>query len=588
VSLRHRVSRVAVVVTALALVFGVVAGTASARTLSRHQRSVVRHQLLRAIKKNPKLIRKASFLKKASLVDFKLPVVIRLRDRVACGVAGEPACPAGSTFTDPASGQSAFDPNSANVDLGTSLGTRSISLGGTLPAEIQFHDSFDGGGLGNVDLRILRDTTGATGLTSSSIPLLWNTQVSGSGTHWFLSGGNAAAGCGDFVNSGATAPFSDPSVGPTAAGFTHPTLVTPDTGLPYNTSPAGPLPAANGGGSGFAFGVPYIAAAGPLFGLVGEYPGVDDIGNVQAGTPGEPLPSGTTVNDLVGTNPNPFPTGVAPVGGGNPSPAGPGPLAAGYGNAADSVLRTGALKLNVAQAGPDTDATGNNLNVGPSGGQANLFGNIPGKTTQVDVTVSLETQINSILREVDPDPQILQAGHAWTAQSFVCRQAWTGSVRNLITGVHLIGTLRISPAIDRDGSLRIAKTILTGDTNHPTRIGLAACLFPYMTYALPTGGTQAAGSNPASVPVPVDPLQEATPTVPGYAQDSTSPLQGVGCNAPPSHEVAAANVSALNTPPNPPYTTSANGSQAQVAGDLTINKIDAEVLIGGNVSSSNN
>ncbi len=48
-----------------------------------------------------------------------------------------------------------------------------------------------------------------------------------------------------------------------------------------------------------------------------------------------------------------------------------------------------------------------NIVLGQSGGQANLFGNIPGKSYGIDVTVNLSTKINSILREVDGDPQAL-------------------------------------------------------------------------------------------------------------------------------------------------------------------------------------
>jgi hypothetical protein len=564
---------VAVVITALALVFGVFAGTASARKLSRHQKAAISRKLLREIKKNPRLIRKASFLKKASLVDFKLPVTIRLRSSVPCGpLAGgfryDCVTSGYPTHTDPGSAlQTDVNPNQATVDLGPSLGQRQITLGGLLPAEIVFHDSFDGGALGNVDINILPGGLAqGFGLTSNSLPLLWNTQVNNPGSHWYAVGGNLAAGCGDFTNATATNAFADPAA--LAVGFPGTTL--------QSTAATGPLP---GIGAPPWNGSPYVAGAGPTFGLVGEFPGIDDITNIQAGGPGNTPAPGTTVNDLTGGNPNPFPVG-GPTGGGYPLPGTGSANNAGVYNNQNSVLRTGALQLTVAPAGPAVNPASGPTTIGPSGGQANLFGNIPGKSTQVDVTVSLQTTINSILREVDPDPQTLIAGTPWTAESFVCRQAWTGGVQNYINGVHLTGTLRISPAIDRDGSLRIAKTILSSDSNHPTTIGLAACLFPYMTYALPTGGTQTAGSNPASVPVPVDPIQESTPTVPGYAQDATSPLSGVGCNATPSHEVAASGISPL-VAASSPFTTTENGSEAKVTGTITVNNIDAEVLIGG-------
>ena len=67
------------------------------------------------------------------------------------------------------------NPNVAKIDLGTSLGQRQIGLGGSLSGQITFHDSFDGGALGNVDLTL---NPGSKTLTSTSIPLLWNTDIS--------------------------------------------------------------------------------------------------------------------------------------------------------------------------------------------------------------------------------------------------------------------------------------------------------------------------------------------------------------------------------------------------------------------------
>ena len=43
------------------------------------------------------------------------------------------------------------------------------------------------------------------------------------------------------------------------------------------------------------------------------------------------------------------------------------------------------------------------VTLGYSGGQANLFGNIPGKSVGIDVTVNLRTKINSIVRVMDQD-----------------------------------------------------------------------------------------------------------------------------------------------------------------------------------------
>src|ERR1700755_253580 len=136
-------------------------------------------QLKKEIKKNPKVINRKSFVKRASLVNFKLPVTIALRG-----------------------GNTAANPNKATVDLGASLGTREIDLGGSLSAELVFHDSYDGGALGNVDLSILPSANHS--LTSTSIPLLWNTQVSDPTTRYdanALGLPAAASGCGNFKNA---------------------------------------------------------------------------------------------------------------------------------------------------------------------------------------------------------------------------------------------------------------------------------------------------------------------------------------------------------------------------------------------------
>ena len=158
VSLRRRVVRIVGLLTVLAMAFGVLAGAASAQKVS--QKAKVRAQLRHAIKKNPRVIRSASFLKKARAVDFVLPVTIRIGHKMITG--------AGPVFTQVGSG-------SATLDLGESLGTRSLALTGALPAEIEFADSFDGGGLGNVKLRLLDQTAvPGMGLTTTSLPLLSN------------------------------------------------------------------------------------------------------------------------------------------------------------------------------------------------------------------------------------------------------------------------------------------------------------------------------------------------------------------------------------------------------------------------------
>src|SRR3954454_2668570 len=179
VSLRSSLWRYLGLLAVAALAVGVFAGPASAKKMSAKQRVAVRAQLRKQIKKNPAVINRKSFVKRASLVNFKLPVTLRLR---------------GATTN--------ANPNKATVDLGASLGQREIDLGGNLAAEITFHDSFDGGALGNVDLDILPSTTKS--LTSTSIPLLWNTQVTQPGTRYdanTLGLPAAASGCSNWVGS---------------------------------------------------------------------------------------------------------------------------------------------------------------------------------------------------------------------------------------------------------------------------------------------------------------------------------------------------------------------------------------------------
>src|SRR4051795_9980024 len=115
-SLRRHVSSVLGLLALAALVVGALAGPAAAKPhYTAKQKAKVRTQLRHAIKKNPKLINKASFIKKASLVNFTLPVTVRLRqDNISA------------------------NPNAASIDLGSSLGQRTINLGGNLPAEIRF------------------------------------------------------------------------------------------------------------------------------------------------------------------------------------------------------------------------------------------------------------------------------------------------------------------------------------------------------------------------------------------------------------------------------------------------------------------
>jgi hypothetical protein len=499
VSLRSSLWRYLGLLAVAALAVGVMAGPASAKKLSAKQRAAVRVQLRKEIKKNPKAISRKSFVKRASLVDFTLPVTIKLRGSSA-----------------------ANNPNQANIDLGASLGQRTLNLGGSLAAQIQFHDSYDGGALGNVDLKILPSASKT--LTSTSLPLLWNTQVSNATSNWNSSLiGAPNEGCGDFV-------------GDSNVGFPN---VPGAPGVPFYPDLA----------TAIAHGTPN--------GFLPEIPGVDGLDKLAA--------SAVPGNNNLGSNPTPFPSGAVI------DPSTSASYAPGY---KDAVLRTGSLKLGVAPVGQVTDSgveKTQNITIGQSGGQANLFGNIPGKSYGVDVTVSLSTKINSILRSVAPDPVPLISGANYPGAAFGCRQAWTGSVQNYIPGVKLKGSLHISPAITSSG-LRIAKASLSS-LGDPAHIGLAACLSPQAPYA-------ADSSDPSA----------KVPTTTAHTLDTTTvrPIDELNARSAPSNtcdsvqspQVQGAGFNGIADPTDPAYTTTSDGSKVSVSGDISVQDIEADVLIG--------
>ena len=534
-SLRSSLWRYLGLLAIAALAVGVFAGPASAKKLSPKQRAHIRAQLRKEIKKNPKLISKKSFVKRASLVDFVLPVTVRLRN-----------------------GNSANNPNQAFVDLGASLGRREIDLGGSLAAEIVFHDSYDGGALGNVDVNIL---SGPKSLTSTSIPLLWNDQVSAAGTSWDSNllgnpAGYPGPGCGNVHTANANAngnlPFGVGALptpgGPGLAGVPiYPDLAT------Y---------AAHGTPSAFA--PAHVASSGNAR---------NDINGVQASKI-------TGDNDFVGGNPDPFPVAASH------DPGADGTL--GQPTTADTVLRTNALSLQVTPAGAKVDSGvqgGENITAGKSGGNANLFGNIPGKSVGIDVTVNLETKISSIIRIVDQDAfEPLIAGGEWPAAVFSCGQIWTGQVQNYIPGVRLMGSLKIAPGITADGKLRIAKATLSQHTGDDTEFGVAACLAPYAAYNAEQNSSDTVTPHVSGTPgnpdgslalsdLPVDP-------------NNTRPAPQVACNTSPTAFIAstAAGAATVNSLANGSlsngYTTTNNGSQVSVAAALHVQNVSADIVIG--------
>ena len=505
---------------------------------------------------------------------------------------------------------------SANVNLGPSLGTRSVAIGGALAAVVEFSDTYDGGALGNVNIKIL---PGNKTLTTSSVPLLWNTDITDpttrSDTNFLKSvarpGGQLAPlqAFVDALQAGLRRldrrrPVVARLRSGNAAAARAPARYK---ALFYNA----PANLGYGTGAGLPGYTVYTAGGSPNGVVPAGVPGRRDPTNIQAGAV-------VGNNDWIGTNPNPFPTGSAPTtAGGAPDPS--------IYNAQNTVLRTNALSLGIAPGGVSvnmstgtattpgglTTAQGSqDVTLGYSGGQANLFGNIPGKNVGIDVTVNLATKINSIVRIMDQDvfkqPSLIE-GEPYPAGIFNCRQIVTGAVQNYIPGVRLTGSLRIAPAITKDGKVRIAKATVQSDVNNPDRVALSACLFPAKSYNRFTAGQHGCGIRGDSVgrsghgrrsrssdrarvlaadgngALPVSSAERYPNLAEGNAPST------VPCNADTSPELSdiirqsglTGTVSGLPTPTDPAYAgVTYNGSQASVAGDITVNPLDVDVLLG--------
>jgi hypothetical protein len=520
----HRVAATAtfLLISMLALT-AAPAGAASHR-MTAHRRAAVRAALMRTVRRHPGVVGTHAFVRRASLVNFKLPITVRLRQ---------------------GSNPAVTNLNRASVDLGASLGQRDIALGGYLPGELTFHDSYDGGAFGSIEIALLPGGD----LVTNSIPLLWNDQISSTpGTQWYDAGSATGnPGCGNFTNAGAV-----PSTG-TATSSVGRTLESPLAafgvhGVPYFAN--------QGDADAFAA----TGNTGLVAGSVEEFPGADDVSLLR---------TDRAVGDPNGLGPDldPFPYSAASRPAGLPTAP----------NARDAVLRTAPLHLAIAVPGtefaeqgpsPTQDGLGPqgsmNIVLGKSGGSANLFGNIPGKDTQIEITANFATKITSILREVDPDVGGLVAGQAYNGRSFNCRQFWSGTVQNYLNDITLVGSLRIAPGITSDGHLRIAKASLASDD--PWDVSLAACLLPYSAFSATTG-------------VPVVPADEFTGQSPTGASATNPQPTGVLCNAPPSAQISASSVPGLGPLPNSVHANT-DGSQVSVAGTITVPQIEADVLIG--------
>jgi hypothetical protein len=444
--------------------------------VSAHGAARIRAALARQVKRDPSVVTRRWFLRRAGLVKFALPVTLRLRDD------GAPT---------------------ATADLGASLGSRAIALGGSLAARVLFSDDLDGGTLGDVSLQIVPSQTQF--LRTSSVPLLWNSEASDPATRFDadLLAPAPRQGCGDFTRAG--------SNGDGYVALFH-GLASEEPGYPYydgGPSPAGYLPI---------------------------YPGVDAVDNLH---------SGAVVgdDDWLGPDQHPFPDAAPGV--------------------QDTVLRTNALRLQVAPEGTRFDQGV----IGASGGQANLFGAIPGRSVGVDVTLSLMTTINGIERVVDQDTSglPLQSGASYPAALLQCHQVWTGAVQNYLPAIHLEGQLRIAPAITADGRLRIAKATVASPADRPARVALSACLLPVTTYAVPTGAAPLVPPDAGGQLLAVD-----SGDLPVDDQAEQAAPAGTPCNAQPDPLLAATSLQPL----------AGGGSQVTVAGDVTVNATTVDVLIG--------
>ena len=620
-SRRWRNVLVGVVIAGLAIV---PAQAFAAHSISPKAKKAIRAELRRTIKKNPGALRHRSFLRKAALVNFNLPVTIRLRNPCTTENGANPAPTVGGNPVGVALSTNCLTQGtalnertvpSANVNLGPSLGTRQIAVGGSLAAVVQFNDTYDGGALGNVSIKILPSTKKF--LTTSSVPLLWNDDIADPAkrndanflkANSFTTGLSETGinqGCGDFQSS--------PTF--TGGGIVPNGYTTLYHGLTPNFTPAFPT------GAGLP-GYPYYDPAGPggtttPAGYLPNYPGVDGIDQIKTG-------GVVGNNDWIGLNPNPFPTGSAPTNSGNP--AAPLPYNT---SVANTVLRTNALHLAIAPGGVSVNmSTGTptspgalptaqgsqDVTLGYSGGQANLFGNIPGKNVGIDVTVNLATSINGVARIMDQDTFSvpLVSGNAYPAVVFPCHQVWTSAAQNYIPGVRLTGNLRIAPAITKDGKVRIAKATVQSDANNPDRVALTACLTAASAYVdynddnlsfgfadqntappIPfytSSGTPAAfGSGLLPVNSNLLPVfanaEKFDPADTSYYQFGGDAPSTTPCNSAPYKAVQNAGltgtVGGLPTPTDPAYAgVNYNGSQATVAVYITVNPLSVDVLLG--------
>ena len=136
---------------------GVTSAQAKQKRLTKKQKAKIRRQLYRQLKKNPRLIRKRWFVRKASHVSFELPLTVRLTPKVDTTTA------AGLQLGDATPNDTLqFDLGTAAVTLpaGVHPGTVMTTIGGNFKLRGQFGKDASGYGTlgaleldqGNVDL----------------------------------------------------------------------------------------------------------------------------------------------------------------------------------------------------------------------------------------------------------------------------------------------------------------------------------------------------------------------------------------------------------------------------------------------------
>ena len=326
----------------------------------------MRNELRLQLRKDPSVIRSRSFLRKAALVNFVLPVTIRLRQRVPGRKRRERVVPVRARSPAPRS-TSAANPT-AQVDLGPSLGQRTIALGGSLAAEVQFSDTYDGGALGNVNIKLLPSTKKF--ISTSSVPILWNPDATDPGTrsdaNW-IAATTQAGGVLSPTPSGLRAGLRRLPHQPAGQHAGRAAGRGPDySALMYGFQPSPPI-APYGPGEGLP-GYPYYDPAGPggtttPAGYLPVYPGVDALDRAHVEQRRRQQRRARP-----GQKPFPYPA-IAPGGFTQPP------------DVRSTVFRTNALQLAIAAPGIQVDqSTGTSVNGqpllsnGPQGSQNIIIG----------------------------------------------------------------------------------------------------------------------------------------------------------------------------------------------------------------------